>query len=398
MDILMAKRVGKPKHLLPPGRPKNRAKLVLDSLAEALMDGLEESGVQPGDLLPPERLLAERHQVGRITVRAALKKLVRMGALECYPRVGYRVSACRREVGRCRPVGLIRQNVTDAGLAASKSLGVIEARLAQAGRGLLIGSSCLDGAGENECILRCKAAGVAGLIVTPATHGDAPAELMAWIRAKMPVVLEGHPGRWLLPDDLSEQCDQVDIDNKGGVEQALAFFRAAGHVRIGFVTSASRAGSERAAAYLEAMRSARTPEWILDGLANDRSSGEAALARWLALPAGDRPSAVVCSGSDNIALGLIAAARSRGVRCPKDLAVVSFGDNRMVDDPGALAELASIEFDQERMSQTLIELLAEQMSGARRAPRKIRVPVTLSVRASGGSALVEEVQNTARTR
>jgi LacI family transcriptional regulator len=382
----MAKRTGKPKELLPPGRPKAQGRLMLDSMAEALAAAIEAGGAKPGDLLPPERALAARHRIGRITVRAALRRLVAEGVLECCPRVGYRVHSFRRETARGRPVGLIRQDVSSSGRSPSKSLGAIEELLAGSGRGLLICSSRLDGRQEDDCIRRCRAAGASGLIITPATNGDASRELEAWIRSKLPVVLEGHPGRWLLPDELAERCDQVDIDNRGAVLKAVEHFRGLGHRRLGLFTSGQRPGSERAAAFEEALGAGGCSgqEWILTGLTDGRSGGEEALRRMLAAPEGARPTAAICSGSDEIALGLIAAARAAELRCPGDLSVIGFGDNRLVDDPAGLAELSALEFRQEDMAGTLVGLLLEQMAGARRAPRRERLPVELVVRASCG--------------
>ncbi|HOX05335.1 MAG TPA: GntR family transcriptional regulator [Planctomycetota bacterium] len=382
----MAKRTGKEPKLLPAGRPKTDGRLMLDSMAEALAAAIEAGGAKPGDLLPPERTLAARHRIGRITVRSALRKLVAEGVLECCPRVGYRVVSFRRETARGRPVGLIRQDVSNNGRAPSRSIGVIENLLARSGRGLLICSSRLDGTQESDCIRRCRGAGAAGLIVTPATGGVASLELAAWIRAKLPVVLEGHPGRWLLPDDLAERCDQVDIDNRGAILKAVEYLRGQGHVRLSFFTSGQRQGSERATAFEEALGvgGCSGQEWILTGLADGRSGGEEALMQMLAAPEGERPTAAICSGSDEIALGLIAAARTAGLRCPGDLSVISFGDNRLVEDPAGLAELSALEFKQEDMAGTLVGLLLEQMAGARRAPRRERLPVELVVRASCG--------------
>ncbi len=382
----MAKRTGKEPKLLPAGRPKTGGRLMLDSMADALAAAIEAGGAKPGDLLPPERTLAARHKIGRITVRSALRRLVAEGVIECCPRVGYRVVSFRRETAKGRPVGLIRQDAGSNGRAPSKSIGVIEERLAAAGRGLLICSSHLDGATEDDCIRRCRGAGAAGLIVTPAAAGAGSRELQAWIRAKLPVVLEGHPGRWLLPDEFAGRCDQVDIDNRGAVLKAVEHLRGLGHARLGFFTSGGRQGSERIAAFEEALAAGGLSrrEWILTGLADGRSGGADALAQMLAAPEGGRPTAVICSGSDEIALGLIAAARAAGLRCPGDLSVISFGDNRLVDDPAGLAELSTLEFRQEDMAGALVGLLLEQMSGARRAPRREQLPVELVLRASCG--------------
>ncbi len=176
------------------------------------------------------------------------------------------------------------------------------------------------------------------------------------------------------------------IDNRGAILKAVGHFRELGHRRLAFISSGQRPGSERAAAFEEALGAGECSgqDWILTELADGRSGGAEALRRMLAAPEEARPTAAISSGSDELALGLIAAARSAGLRCPGDLSVISFGDNRLVDDPAGLAELSALEFRQEDMAGTLVGLLLEQMAGTRRAPRRERLPVELVVRASCG--------------
>jgi len=227
--------------------------MVSDAMFEALASAIEQGSITVGALMPPERELACRHKVGRISVRRALGKLAQVGVLECCPRVGYRVVRQERDHAKGRPAGLIRQDVTDV-RAPSKSIGGIEALLAKSGRALLIGSSHLQAPEEDECIRRFKAAGVAGLIITPATTGGQSRELEAWIRSGMPVVLEGHPGRWRLADDLAARCDQVDVDNHGAIRQAMDYLCGLGHRRLAYVSSSPSRRSERVAAFEEYVR------------------------------------------------------------------------------------------------------------------------------------------------
>ncbi|RMG63781.1 MAG: FadR family transcriptional regulator [Bacteroidetes bacterium] len=59
-----------------------------DEVIRQLKQMLAEGLLQPGDRLPPERVLAERLQVGRGHVREALKKLEFYGILETRPQSG----------------------------------------------------------------------------------------------------------------------------------------------------------------------------------------------------------------------------------------------------------------------------------------------------------------------
>ncbi len=64
--------------LLQPLRQQSRNDAVLDALAEFI----SSSGVEPGSKLPTERELTERLQVGRSTVREALKRWEALGIVE----------------------------------------------------------------------------------------------------------------------------------------------------------------------------------------------------------------------------------------------------------------------------------------------------------------------------
>ena len=385
----MPKRAGTSGLLLPPGRPAASAGLLSDGLASGLTAAVLDGTLGPGALLPPERVLAARHGIARVTVRTALAKMVRMGLLERCPRVGYRVAAQLPDDGQAGPVGVIRDDASEHGRNPSRSIGVIERRLGESGRALLIGSSVLHDDAEDHCIRRFKAANVAGLIVTPAVRGVRSAELEAWIRAGRPTVLEGHPGRWLLPQDLAERCDQVDIDNAGAIRTAVEYLCGLGHRRVAYCTSGDGVKSERLAAFEACVREQGFPrpaEGVLTGLADGRSGGAEAFGRLFSGGRRASPTAVITSGSDELALGLIAAARAAGRRVPADLSVISFGDNRLIDDPRGLAQLTALEFSQEDMATAIMQSLADQMAGARHAPRRVRIAVDLVRRGSCGRA------------
>jgi DNA-binding LacI/PurR family transcriptional regulator len=197
------------------------------------------------------------------------------------------------------------------------------------------------------------------------------------------VVLEGHPGNWVLPDDLAERCDQQDADNRGGMRKALQYLYDLGHRRLAYVSSIPRRHSERFAGFRDCAR-----ELDLQGvrmITSVRDGHEGGHRGFRTLFAGEgalRPTGVVCAGSDNIALGLMAAAAEAGLDCPRDLSVISFTDNRIVDDPRAATGLSSLCTTVEDSVGVLVGLLEEQLSGARREPRRLRLPVKLVERGS----------------
>lgn len=62
-----------------------------EALANELSDAIEQGALGDGDLLPPERWLAGKLRLGRVTVRNAYRRLVQAGLAEARPGMGYRV-------------------------------------------------------------------------------------------------------------------------------------------------------------------------------------------------------------------------------------------------------------------------------------------------------------------
>ncbi len=80
----------------PPKIAMTTRELLQDILAEKLIQGINTGRWPVGTLLPKEMQLVEMEGVSRHTVRAALKKLERIGLIERTPHVGTRVLATSR--------------------------------------------------------------------------------------------------------------------------------------------------------------------------------------------------------------------------------------------------------------------------------------------------------------
>jgi len=118
----------------------------------------------------------------------------------------------------------------------------------------------------------------------------------------------------------------VDVDNRSGIRAALDHLTSLGHERIAFVSGRPLGDvRERAAAFEEYMHErfgdrARAP---VRAAPNTPAGGEEALRALLALD--PVPTAVVTS-TDTLAVGVLHAAWSLGMRVPDDLSVVGFDD------------------------------------------------------------------------
>ena len=140
------------------------------------------------------------------------------------------------------------------------------------------------------------------------------------IAAGIPVVLLGArtPG---------PGYDAVCSDDHGGGRQAAEYLIERGYRRIAFITGPAGEGppAERVAGYrgaLAAAKIAADPELVVR-VAIGREGGAEAMARLLDRT--DPPDAVICT-NDIVAIGALDTARQRGLRIPRDVAILGFDD------------------------------------------------------------------------
>ncbi|MBM6403864.1 LacI family DNA-binding transcriptional regulator [Phycicoccus sp. CSK15P-2] len=148
------------------------------------------------------------------------------------------------------------------------------------------------------------------------------AQVGALRKAGLPVVLVDPV------DPQTSGAPSIGSTNFTGGLSAGQHLLALGHHRIGYVggalraaCNAARVGGLRAA--LEAEGHALLPDLVTGGQVFDFETGLRGGVRLL--DRDDRPTAVF-AGSDEVALGVIEAARRQGLRVPEDLSVLGFDD------------------------------------------------------------------------
>src|SRR6516164_7554278 len=107
--------------------------------------------------------------------------------------------------------------------------------------------------------------------------------------------------------------------------------------------------------------------------------GASALPRLLAAP---HPPTAAFVASDYIALGMLSAAETHGVRVPEDLSVVGFDDIRF--SQYVRPRLTTVRSPVERLAQTGVQLLFDRLAGTAGPARTEVLPVELIVRESAG--------------
>jgi DNA-binding LacI/PurR family transcriptional regulator len=173
------------------------------------------------------------------------------------------------------------------------------------------------------------------------------------------------------------------IDNQSASKMAVRHLIELGHTRIALMSGAAAPSgftpvpAERRAGY----RAAHEDAGILPDLHLEVDGGftpdgaEAALTRLLDLT--PPPTAIFCL-SDDMALGTIAAAPTRGLGIPKDMSVIGFDDHPLSGPFG----LTTIRQPIAAMAEAAVRHLIERVRGQRDEPTRHAFPVELVVRRS----------------
>jgi DNA-binding LacI/PurR family transcriptional regulator len=167
--------------------------------------------------------------------------------------------------------------------------------------------------------------------------------------------------------------DAVVADDFGGAHRVAAEALALGHRRVAVLTGPPRHSAARArergvrAAIEEAHAGVSRVAWRETGWTTD--DGYAA-ARAM-LPSAPRPTLFICA-NDLQALGVVRAARERGLAVPTDVSVTGFGG--LPTGPGFRLPLTTARVDAYAMGVVAAERLLDLLDGPSGPPRMIVLP------------------------
>lgn len=211
-----------------------------------------------------------------------------------------------------------------------------------------------------------------------------------WLRRRrLPIVF--------VDQDPDDSLPSINVDDRGGAFLAAQHVVELGHRRVALFASslpaglgvvdpdvareAKRSQRERMAGWTDALSPAGIDPVVVNVELDGRSAVEAG-RMLLDVPAGDRPTAVLCY-SDVLALGVLQAARELGVAVPGELSIVGFDDAAFTSttDP----PLTTVHQDTRGKGRAAAAALAAALGGAAGPPEHVLLPTSLVVRDSTGA-------------
>jgi LacI family transcriptional regulator, galactose operon repressor len=184
---------------------------------------------------------------------------------------------------------------------------------------------------------------------------------------------------------LANSIPSVSAAHTSGADQAMQHLLGLGHRRIGAITGPSGwvATEDRRRGYHAALASAGVlPDPALELEADFEISGGVKAANAL-LDLDDPPTAIFAF-NDNIAIGVLQAARARGVRVPEDLSVVGFDDVEAASI--VTPTLTTVRQPLAEMGRTAVSLLVRLIERQRFETLHVELGTRLVVRESTAPA------------
>jgi LacI family transcriptional regulator len=186
-------------------------------------------------------------------------------------------------------------------------------------------------------------------------------------------------------DTTDSRVVSIGSTNWAGGRSATEHVLRLGHRRIAWIGGplGSAPSAERFHGYLAALHSAGiTPDPTL--IRHDTFSVEAGLQHGSEILALGEPPTAVVSGNDEIAVGVLAAAKERNVAVPGELSVTGFDDTPQTQ--WTTPRLTSVLQPLVGMGRMAVETVLGMADGIQPASRHLQLATSLSVRDSTGPA------------
>ncbi len=363
-------------------------------IAATLAERIESGELGPDSPVGSESQLCQEFGVSRPTVRRAIADLTSRGLVVAVPGKGTYVRGSSTPMETKPVISFIVPHIQTPFIG--EVYRGIQSVAEQHGYAVAVYGSDWRISMENENIRLAVSRGEAGAIIFPNWGRSNYADLLDLKKMGFPFVLVDSFFKDL-------PTDYVVVDNVMGAYEAVEHLIGLGHTNIAHVMGKPRAANEaRLQGYRQALDHygiSFKPENVvtIDQPAYQDSEpgemiGEDETIELLARP--DRPTAIF-AGNDFIALGIIKAAATLGMKVPEDLAIVGFDDLDFASWPGI--ELTTVAQPKVRIGEAAAELLIGKIEAKRRNPnpgiRQIVLPTSLVVRSSSGNECDKTAQS-----
>ncbi len=230
-----------------------------------------------------------------------------------------------------------------------------------------------SGAGEDAALTAIEERRVDGVMFTTATAESV--SLQRAVERRSPVVLVNRA----VPD---LACATVDSMNEAASALIAGYFAANGHERVGFVAGPKQASTsrDRQRGFTSGVRThglRLLDDHVVDG-GFTHEGGAQALHRMF--DGSQAPPTAVFCANDLSALGVLDAARQRGIAVPGELWVVGYDDIPLAS--WTAYELTTARQPVPEMARAAVELLVERIAAPWRPPEHRRFPGDIVVRRS----------------
>lgn len=276
--------------------------------------------------------------------------------------------------GAVRSIGVVFPHVSTS-WTSEILLGIGETAR-QAGFDLMLWTVGHTGFSGNRLLTYLHSGLIAGAVVV-LPHDSQGSELEEVVREGFPLVAVDYGGS-------VTNVPVIQVENRAGLELAMAHLLDLGHRRIAFLKGNPAYGCsqdrlEGYTASLAAYGIAADPKLIVDGDFSEEKGFEATSA----LMRRERPPTAIVAGNDLSAIGALRAVKSLGLSVPGDVSIVGFDDipgARHTDPP-----LTTVHQPMQAMGKMAASMIIDFLTGKRKKLASVELPTELIVRQSTAS-------------
>lgn len=305
---------------------------------------------------------------------AGVREPVRRRVLEAVRSANYQPSQLARGLRRVQTnvIGMIIPDITNPFFPAA--VRGAEDQAFSNGYRLILCNTDNDHSKELAHLNELRTYLPAGLIVIPSTFSDLTVQARSYREVGTGVVcIDRLPRNW--------EGDTVTADNQTGAYKATRHLIEMGHKQLATITGPMHLTNalERLNGFKRAIKEARlniAPEYVQEATFDKQGGASRAALLLRLIP---RPSAIF-AGNDMIALGVLAAIRDAGLRCPQDVSLIGFDDLEIAEIVNP--SLSSVSQSAYQLGSTAARILLERIRGDIGPAKHIILETSLKLRGS----------------